>query len=207
MPGNSVTLWIQSLENDDQATAQALFDRYFDRLVALARKKLKAIPRRVVDEEDIAITAFYSCVANAQRGRYSLKNRGELWKLLVTITERKVVDVIRKHQSAKRGKGNIRGESVFVSANGNTIGHGINGVPEREPTEGFADLLAEEYTRLIALLDDDDLSQIADLVLGGYSTAEIATRVNRTQRTVQRRVKMIQDIWSRDRQDREESLS
>lgn len=201
MSGNSVTLWIQSLDNDDETAAQALFERYFDRLVALARKKLSNIPRRVVDEEDVAITAFYSCIASARKGRYpSLKNRDELWRLLVTITERKVLDAIRKHRSAKRGGGNVRGESVFMSPNGNGFDLGISEIPDREPTEKFADFLAEEYTRLMDLLKDDDLAQIAHLVLEGYSTSEIATRIDRTQRTVQRRIKLIQTIWSDDHQ-------
>ena len=50
---------------------------------------------------------------------------------------------------------------------------------------------------MIALLEDDKLCEIADLVMAGYSTAEIAKQTNRTQRTVQRRLRMIQDIWNK----------
>lgn len=199
MTGNSVTLWMRALEKDDQSAAQALFDRYFDRLVALARRKLGTTARRAFDEEDIAVTALYSCLAGVIDGRYpQLEDRDHLWRLLVKITERKVCDAMRKHTSAKRGAGNVRGESVFINTGGSSLGGGIHEIPDREPTEEFADQLAQQCEHLVQKLGDANLVEVATLVLAGYSTAEIARKTDRTQRTIQRRIKLIQEIWSSD---------
>ena len=45
-PEASVTLWIDRLKIGDPDAAQKLWERYFRRLVGLARKKLRAAPRR-----------------------------------------------------------------------------------------------------------------------------------------------------------------
>jgi hypothetical protein len=57
-PEASVTQWIDRLEAGDPDAAQKLWERYFLRLVGLARKKLRAVPRRAADEEDVALSAF-----------------------------------------------------------------------------------------------------------------------------------------------------
>src|SRR5271166_6472385 len=56
----SVTRWINQLEAGDLAAAQPLWDRYFQHLVELARRKLGSKPRAKKDEEDVALSAFDS---------------------------------------------------------------------------------------------------------------------------------------------------
>jgi len=59
-------------------------------LVGLARTKLHGSPRRVADEEDVALSAFDSFCRNAAQGRFpQLFDRDGLWKLLVLLTARK----------------------------------------------------------------------------------------------------------------------
>src|SRR5262245_56689393 len=53
-PEASVTQWIDRLKAGDPDAAQRLWERYFRRLVGLARRKLRAAPRRAADEEDVA---------------------------------------------------------------------------------------------------------------------------------------------------------
>jgi RNA polymerase sigma factor (sigma-70 family) len=197
---NSVTLWIRAVENHDEAAARALFDRYFHRVLAVARRKLGAASRRVVDEEDIAITAFQAGLARIASPRFPpLKDRDEFWGVLVKITRRRVCDVMRRHLSAKRGGGRVRGESVFIYPGGDQSGSGIAAVPDQAMNQELAAHFAEEYRRLMERLDDS-LREVARLVLAGYSTAAIANQTNRTQRTVQRRLRMILEIWNLERQ-------
>ena len=54
----SVTGWIDRLKAGDHAAAQPLWERYFARLVGLARQRLEGQPRRAADEEDVALSAF-----------------------------------------------------------------------------------------------------------------------------------------------------
>jgi len=64
----SVTGWIDQLKIGDERAAQEVWNRYFDKLVRLARKRLAAVPKRVADEEDVALSAFNSfCVGVARR--------------------------------------------------------------------------------------------------------------------------------------------
>ena len=51
------------------AAAQKIWERYFQRLVGLARKKLEGVPRRSFDEEDVALSAFDSFFRGVATGR------------------------------------------------------------------------------------------------------------------------------------------
>ena len=70
-PDASVTQWINRLKAGDPDAAQKLWERYFRRLVGLARKKLRSAPRRAADEEDVALSAFDSFCRNAEAGHAS----------------------------------------------------------------------------------------------------------------------------------------
>src|SRR4051794_40854797 len=50
----SVTTWIHALTKGDDDVAQHLWERYFQRMVDLARNKLRAASSRASDEEDVA---------------------------------------------------------------------------------------------------------------------------------------------------------
>ena len=65
----SVSRWIGPLQAGDPAAVQRLWERYFHRLVGLARAKLQNAPRRAADEEDVALSAFDSFCRNAGDGR------------------------------------------------------------------------------------------------------------------------------------------
>src|SRR5262245_9588821 len=86
----SVTRLLSPIQSGDLAAIQQLWERYFLRLVELARKKLQGAPRRAADEEDVALSAFDSFCRCARQGRFpDLCDRDSLWRLLVTFTVRK----------------------------------------------------------------------------------------------------------------------
>ena len=200
MTSNSVTLWIRAIENNDEAAAHALFDRYFQKVIQHARLKLASDLRRVVDEEDIAVMAFQACFQRISSGEHpQLKDRNELWSLLARIAERRACDVVRRHLTARRGKGRVRGESVFARSGVAESTDGLRSVPDPNGNEEVAAQMAEEYERMMGLLESDQLRDVAKLVLAGFSTSEIAEQLDRTQRTVQRRLKIILDTWSEGR--------
>src|SRR5262249_53685630 len=102
-PG-SVTDWIGQLKAGDPAAAQKLWERYFQRLVGLARKKLQGTPRRAADEEDVALSAFASLCRRVAAGQFpQLRDREDLWHLLLVITARKALNQIRHERRQKRG--------------------------------------------------------------------------------------------------------
>src|SRR5262245_3107718 len=100
----SVTRWIGLLQQGDATGAQQLWERYFARLVGLARKRLQDAPRRVADEEDVALSAFHSFCRRVERGHFPrLQDRHDLWQLLMTITARKACHLLRDQRRLKRG--------------------------------------------------------------------------------------------------------
>ena len=68
--GGSVSRLLDGLGVGDESAVQQLWQRYFHRLVALARQKLQSAPRRVGDEEDVALSAFASFCRAAEAGRF-----------------------------------------------------------------------------------------------------------------------------------------
>src|SRR5438477_10980700 len=106
----SVSHWIARLQAGDHRAAQELWERYFRRLVGLARKKLRDTPRRAADEEDVALSAFDSFCRGVRRGRFPrLDDRDNLWRLLVTLPARQAFDQVRDEHPQKRGRGAVHG--------------------------------------------------------------------------------------------------
>src|SRR5712692_10097078 len=165
----SITCWIDLLKAGDPAAAQKLWERCFERLVALARKKLRGIPRRAADEEDVALSALDSFCRGAKRGRYpQLADRDDLWQLLVLITARKAIDLVHYERRQKRGGGAVRGESALLKGEGSSATAGMEQVADAEPTPEFAAQMAEECERLLGMLTKPDLRSIALWKMEGY---------------------------------------
>lgn len=193
----SVTHLIGELKRGDPAAAQAIWERYYERLVALARGKLGNLSRRAADEEDVAASAFHSFYEAACAGRFPrLEDRHDLWKLLVTITARKALGQIKHARTKKRGGGKVRGESVFLAVDDSAEGLGIEQVMGREPTPEFAAQIGEQLETLLDSLGDDTLRKIVLLKMQGYSHAEIAEQLSCVPRTVERKLERIRDKWS-----------
>ena len=92
----TITHWVRQLEDADQEAARQLWQRYYQELVELARKRLGTTPRRASDEEDVALSVLRCLYDGAARGQFALVNRQELWQLLAAITVRKVIDHQRR---------------------------------------------------------------------------------------------------------------
>lgn len=185
---HSVTNWLRLLANGERDAAQPLWERYFGRLVGLASAKLRDFPRRLVDEEDIALSAFDSFCRGVEQGRFpQLGDRTNLWSLLVTITARKVLNLKRDQGRQKRG-----GLHDFTESP-----HELEEVLGAEPTPDFALEMAEEVERLLAALQDDSLRTLALWKMEGWTNAEIAEKVPCSPRTVERRLELIRSTWER----------
>jgi hypothetical protein len=66
----SVSGWLGQLKGGNQDAAQKLWERYFRRLLGLAREHLRDTPRRAADEEDVALGAFASFCQGVEDGRF-----------------------------------------------------------------------------------------------------------------------------------------
>jgi RNA polymerase sigma factor (sigma-70 family) len=199
---DSVSQWIEALGARDEAAAAKLWQRYYRRLVALAWKKLRDAPRRVADEEDVVLSAFRTFCQRAREKQFpNLRDRNDLWQLIVRITERKAYDQLRAQNRKKRGGGRVAGESVLAGCQASESGAGIHGVAGPEPTPEFAAEAAEAMEGLLARLDDEELREIALLKLQGFTNEEIAARIGRALPTVERRLRLIRQTWKEEAAD------
>src|SRR5262249_2540681 len=196
-PEESVSQWLRRLQDGDLAAAQQLWERYFQRLVGLARKKLEGLPRRSADEEDVALSAFDSFCRGAGPGRFSqLHDRANRWPLLVTITARQAYPLVLREGRQKRGGNAILDEAALASlAGAGSCEVGLEQLLDREPTPEFAAQLAEEYERLLATLPDAELRSVAQWKLEGYTNEEIAGKLDCALRSVERKLKVIRTLW------------
>jgi DNA-directed RNA polymerase specialized sigma24 family protein len=193
----SVSRWLDQLQAGDRTAAQKLWERYFQRLVGLARKKLQGLPRRAADEEDIALSAFASFCRGAEEGRFpQLHDRDNLWRLLVTITVRKANQLATREGCQKRGGQAVLDEAALRNLpKDQSGGLGLEQLIGSEPTPEFAAQLAEECQLLLARLEDSELQSVAQWKMEGYTNQEIATRLGCALRSVERKLKVIRSLW------------
>jgi DNA-directed RNA polymerase specialized sigma24 family protein len=199
-PEASVTQWIDRLKAGEPDAAQKLWERYFRRLVGLTRKKLRAAPRRAADEEDVALSAFDSFCRGAEQGRFPrLHDRLDLWQVLVVLTARKAFDLAQHERRQKRGGGAVLDEAALSGpADSSAQEAALDQVEGPEPTPAFAAQMAEECQRLLALLGDPVLRDIALWKMEGYANEEIAAQLGCGLRTVERRLGLIRGIWEQE---------
>ena len=196
----SITHWLDTLKAGDRAAAQPLWERYFLRLVRLARQKLRAGRRggADADAEDAALSAFDSFCDGAARGRFlQLDDRDDLWRLLVTLTTHKVADHARRHGRQKRGGGRILNEAALDGPRRGGGPAGLDAIVGSEPTPSFAALVAEQYRRLLEGLGEESLRRIALLKMEGYTLDEIAAQLGFARRTVVNKLQLIRMRWER----------
>ncbi|HEV3120656.1 MAG TPA: ECF-type sigma factor [Isosphaeraceae bacterium] len=198
-PKGSISHWIDDLQAGAEINqaAQGLWERYFDKLVNLARGKLRAA-RGPADEEDVALSAFESfCAAAAARRFPQLGGREDLWRLLVTITVRKANAQRLKELRQKRGGGRVLGEGALAGQDSQG-GGGLDQVAGNEPTPEFAALVADELAALLGMLRDDTLRQVALLRMEGHSNEQVASKLGCSLRSVERKLDLVRKSWQRE---------
>ena len=199
--GESVTQWIDQLKEGERAAVQKLWESYFTRLIRMARRWLRHTPTQAADAEDIALSAFDSFCRRAEQGRFpKLFDRNDLWQLLMVIAFRKACNQA-KHEARRRPhNGHVQHASALSAANEEDAGTLFTHLIGREPDPEFAAQTAEEYRRLLALLDDEQLRHIAEMKMAGYTNAEISQRLRppRSVVTVERKLARIRRIWEEE---------
>jgi DNA-directed RNA polymerase specialized sigma24 family protein len=192
---SSINRWLNRLEKGDGLAAERIWNIYFDRLVHLAHGRLQARLRKAVDAEDIALSAFNSFCDGVKMKKYpQLADRDGLWRLLVSITIHKLLHAVRREGRQKRG-GNFRELNGLTTSSESIFA--INQIVSREPSPEFAVEVAEQYDLFLKALGDPDLVQLTIWKMEGLTNEEIAEKLNRTTRTVERKLHLIRKIWIR----------
>ncbi len=200
MEHDSVTLWLRQFGQGDQAAARQLWNRYSAALLRLAQSRFPGAITAVADEEDLVQSVFQTLWTGASAGRWdAVKDRSELWWLLLAITRHKAINRQTYNTRQKRG-GNVETNHQTETLSGNSYPTPLDRIPDEQPPPELILMLEEEQQRLLACLRDDVLRSVAVMKLEGDSHEQIAMKLEVTLRTVIRKLNLIRETWSKELQ-------
>ncbi len=168
----------------DEAAAQALFERYYARLVGLARKQMGDLLNQLEDSTDVAQSVFRSVFLRGRAHQIELGPQDSLWPLLVTITVNKIRNHVKFHQRQRRDR---RRQTTLDN--------------DRDPLE--LGPTPEDALRLQETIEElrGSFSQrrraIIDGLLQGRSVSEIAQQTGMAERTVYKTRQAVREILER----------
>ena len=189
----SVSRWIHDLKAGVEGEIQQqMWNRYFERLVHVARSRLSRDLCRVEDEEDVVLSVFDSFFGRVQAGQFpELNDRTSLWPLLVTITVCKTKNLHRRQRAQKRDA--LRAVSPSSAEEDRDW---LEQFVDQEPTPEIAAETAEEASRMLKSLEKESLQIVARMKLEGYTNREIAEKVGVMERSIERRLGLIRQMWT-----------
>ena len=174
----SDTSLLRRLRTGDQDAATRLYFRYADRLRQLARAQCSPDLVRRVDLDDIVQSVFSSFFRGIGKGYYDVPAGEELWKLLLVIALNKIRAKGAYHRAARR--------DVRQTVDGSVLKQ----QPDENPEEAGSPYSVLKMTIEELVESLPELQRVmVNLRIEGYEVAEIAEKVHRSKRTVERSLK------------------
>ncbi|MEM8734610.1 MAG: sigma-70 family RNA polymerase sigma factor [Planctomycetota bacterium] len=165
-------------EIEDAATVE----QFQQRLLKLAKSRLPQRLRSRIDETDIVQSVFRSFFRRHEDSPFQFREQDDVWRLLATITFRKVQRATRYHGQARR---DIDRED---------LGEAVDNLNKAEdPSASALAIMSELLDSILKQLAPKHQS-ILRLRLEGYSVDEIAQQVSVSSRTVERALAMVRRI-------------
>ncbi len=167
-------LLVRLFDGDDEAFAE-LFCRFRDRYQVAADRKLRNSPVRHRDGEDAIMSVFRCFWFNVADGQYrNLRDTENFERVLLSILRNKILSDIKQESRDKRGSGDV----VNIA----TVDEDFDLEDYRE-TEAKLNIAMVE---ILEMISNPLTRQIIQLTLQGNSRIEIAARLQRSERTIQR---------------------
>ncbi|HEV8059507.1 MAG TPA: sigma-70 family RNA polymerase sigma factor [Gemmataceae bacterium] len=168
------------LQDGSEDAATALHERFAGRVKALAKRGCGPELAQRLDPEDIVQSVFRSFFHAAKRGFYEAPTSEELWKILVVITLNKMRTQRAYHRAAKRDVRLTPGDCEIA----------LQGVPDGKVDHVLLQLAVQEALEGLPPLPRD----IANLRLEGFEVAQIAEKLGRSKRSVERVLHGLRDL-------------
>jgi RNA polymerase sigma factor (sigma-70 family) len=172
--------------NGDSVAAQQLFERYVDRLVALARRRLSPSLASRVDPEDVVQSVFRTFFVRLQDGQFQLEQQDDLCKLLVRITIHKTLRQVAYQKAAKRNPSAEAGQE-------NTEREELYAVLDREPTPDEAVVFLDQLEHFLKKLKPEE-RRILEMKVQGFKNEEICQELKIYDRKIRRILERVQEL-------------
>jgi RNA polymerase sigma-70 factor (ECF subfamily) len=177
---------VPGLRAGTNSAAQELFDRYCERLMRLAKRRigLRMLPR--VDPEDVIQSAFRTFFVHVRNDEFKFDGADDMFKLLVRLTVRKALRQIAYHRAAKR---NPEKEAQSADPDHDLMLELV----ASGPTPDVEVALISEFEEFVGKLPPVD-RKVLEMKLAGYSAAEIAEAIGSYERKVRRILERIHAV-------------
>jgi RNA polymerase sigma-70 factor (ECF subfamily) len=182
---------IDRWRHGDQDAAREIVQRYIDRLMALARRRLSQRLASRLDPEDIVQSVFRTFFGRLKHGQFTFGDKDDVCKLLVRITLHKTLRQVAFHKMAKRDPAQEVNPDHHPHA---VVLEILSEEPTAEATVAFVDELEHLLNQLQPLE-----RQVVELLLQGHSKAEIARTLGIIERRVYRVIERVQAVARQDK--------
>jgi RNA polymerase sigma-70 factor (ECF subfamily) len=173
----SMPSWWNRVQEQSPGFERDVVDRYTQELLALARHRLPKRLQACVDPEDVLQSVYRSFFRRLSEGQFQLAGPDDLWRLLATITFRKVCNTRKYHLRDRRDARRELPQPLAPVTDEN-----VETIPA---LAGDIDVLCDSLDQLLQGLPER-CRAILVLRLQGESIESIAMKVERSQRTVLR---------------------
>lgn len=161
------------LRTGDDDAAHSLYMRYARRLLSLAHNKTSAELATRVDPEDIVQSVFRTFFRRASAGQYDVPEGEELWKLLLVIALNKVRAQGNFHRAGRRDVSRTQALPAEADAKPHD---------DQQLAENILQMSIDE---IVVQLPESN-RQIIRMRIEGYAIQEIAEKLSRSKRTIER---------------------
>src|SRR5438445_9455467 len=145
----------------NEEAARQIFDRYVDRLMAVARGRISERLQSRFGPEDIVQSVFRTFFSHARKGDFSISDQDDLCKLLMRITVHKVLSQVAFHQAAKRDANRELEQGPLPHER-------LQQLLDHQPSPDEAESLVDELVHFMNRLRPED-RQILEMRLQGYT--------------------------------------
>jgi RNA polymerase sigma-70 factor (ECF subfamily) len=166
-------LLLSHIRDGDEKAAELLYHRFAGRLRNLAHAKLSKLLQSRLDADDIVQSVFRRFFQATNEGAYDCPTDEELWSVLMVIT----LNRLRTEEAFQRaGKRDVR-RNMNMEA--------LDKLTSFSQSSFASSVLREGVEEALEKLPEH-FGRVTKLRLEGYEVAEIALRVGRSKRTVER---------------------
>src|SRR5580704_2699190 len=177
---------VAAFKAGSETAARELFDRYCEKLMRLARRRIGQRMNTRVDPEDVIQSAFRTFFVHVRNDEFTFEAEDDLFKLLVRLTVNKALRQIAHHRAAKRDPGKELGQ-------GSEENDFIANLTSQSPSPEVEVAVLDELERFLNKLPEFD-RRVLELKLHGNSTTEIAETVGSYDRKIRRVLERIEAL-------------
>jgi len=177
---------IKQFRAGSESAAGELFDRYCEKLMRLAQRRIGQRMSSRVDPEDVIQSAFRTFFVRVRNDEFTFDGENDLFKLLVRLTVNKALRQIAHHRAAKRDPHREAGQG----ADDADI---LAGVMAHEPSPDVEVAVLDEFERFLSKLPEFE-RKVLELKLQGNTTTEIAEALGSYDRKIRRVLERIEAV-------------